>query len=255
MKAWRILVHSWRQVMGNWQAALRISLLLYVVQVVVGLALDRAIAQHPAVVTGDDPASTLAAVQALAGPGLLSALVAILAYLWIAVAWHRFVLTGEESPSWLPQFESARIFAYFGTLLLLGALFSVAAAAFALIASAALMVLGPGAAQLVPLLVMFLASGPAFRLSAALPGVALEPGHRIGEGWAATQGETGTLYTLGAIWIGAMILLRIPDALFMALSTPLWMIWNLITQWIVMMVGISVLTTLYGHYIQKRALI
>lgn len=254
-KAWHILIHSWRQVVGNLRAALRISLLLYLVQVVVGFALDHAIGQKVAVVSGDDAASSLAALQTLAGPGLLSALVAVLAYLWIAVAWHRYVLTGEESPSWVPLFHGSRNLAYFGTLLLLGALFSLGAVAFTVVASLVLMVAGPAVAQVMPLLVILVFSAPAFRLSSALPGVALEPGHSLREGWEATRGETGVLYGLGVLWILVLVLLRIPDALFMALPGPIWLIWTLAVQWLLMMVGISILTTLYGHYIQKRPLI
>jgi hypothetical protein len=254
-KAWHILIHSWRQVVGNLRAALRISLLLYLVQVVVGIALDRAIGQKVAVVSGDDAASSLAALQTLAGPGLLSALVALVAYLWIAVAWHRYVLTGEESPSWVPHFNASRKLAYFGTLLLLGTLFGLAAMAFTAVASLVVMVAGPGVAQVLPLVAILVFSGPAFRLSAALPGVALEPGHTLREGWEATRGETGVMYGLGFLWILVLVLLRVPDALFMALPGPFWLVWTLAVQWLLMMVGISILTTLYGHYIQKRPLI
>ena len=32
-------------------------------------------------------------------------------------------------------------------------------------------------------------------------------------------------------------------------------IWDIAVTWLVTMVGVSILTTLYGHYIQKRPLV
>jgi hypothetical protein len=32
-------------------------------------------------------------------------------------------------------------------------------------------------------------------------------------------------------------------------------LWQLVTNWLVTMVGVSILTTLYGHYIEQRPLV
>ncbi len=258
MKSWAIVRHSVRQVIGNRGAALRISLLLYAVQVVVGLAMDRAMSRT-AVGQGPDGADPMAAMQTLAGPGLLSALVALVAYIWIAVAWHRYVLTVEVSPGLVPEFNAARLLGYFGTFLQLMAIFSVAAASFAVLGSTVLAVASPAVANailpLLPLIVILLFSGPGLRLATVLPGVALEPGHRLAEGWRATAGEGSTLYGVGLIWTVTLLLIR---GISLAVIPDVWwigLLWAIPVQWIEMMVGISLLTTLYGHYIQKRPLI
>ena len=31
--------------------------------------------------------------------------------------------------------------------------------------------------------------------------------------------------------------------------------WSFVSQWIVIMVGVSILTTLYGHYVEERPLV
>jgi hypothetical protein len=93
------------------------------------------------------------------------------------------------------------------------------------------------------------------RLSTVLPGYALEPGHRVTEGWEATRGHSQTFFLLALLTGGAIVAIQgLADAVF----APLPLVFIVITfllQWVVTMTGISILTTLYGHYVEKRALV
>lgn len=229
--------------------ALRISLLLYLVQVAASLAFSFS--------GGAGPEGSAGAVLAPAFRlgDLLGILVALVAYLWIAVAWHRYVLRVQASPGLVPLFDGERMLAYLGTLVLVALIFSLGAAAVLLLSAPILSALPASLAGLLPLVALFALSGPALRLSAALAGVAIEPGHGLAEGWAATRGHTGTLYAVGLLWAGVALAIRGVAILVLPDQMLLQILWSLPLGWIEMMVGISLLTTLYGHYVEGRPLV
>ena len=257
MNGWRIFTFSLRNVFGNLRVAIRVSALLFVVQIVVSLASGIALGpQYQSSATGaSTEAVAIGALFLKALPGLA---VAIIAYLWTAVAWHRYVLTGEASPSLIPHFEGRRMLAYFGVILLVIGILVVVAIFIMLVFGLLAHILGAsslgGTFSFLPLGIALLLSAPSLRLMTVLPGIALSAGHPLSEGWSATRGETATFYQIGVITlVFAMLIQGLVGALqsvfpllAFGISIPL--------QWIEMMVGISVLTTLYGHYIERRAL-
>jgi hypothetical protein len=54
--------------------------------------------------------------------------------------------------------------------------------------------------------------------------------------------------------IGAM-LLGLPNMFLFAPGSVPGLIWQVVTQWVTVMVGASILTTLYGHYVEGRPLV
>ena len=78
---WKMFLHSVRMVLDNLGVALRLSLLLYLVQVVFTVFLFTS----PG---GGDP---MQQTPAGAGEMFLLSLFAVVSSLWIAVGWHRFV--------------------------------------------------------------------------------------------------------------------------------------------------------------------
>ncbi len=124
MKGWQIFVHSLRQVTGNFEAALRVSGLLYVAQTVVGLVLLGGVATQ-----GSGAAAMMQSgfTSGLALGFLLVMLVALVTGLWIAVGWHRYILLGEAA-TFIPAFRSDRMLAYFLRSLGYGAILILLAA-------------------------------------------------------------------------------------------------------------------------------
>jgi hypothetical protein len=260
MKAWQIFVHSWRQVFGNLGAALQVSVIPYLIgqAALFGSGLHN----YPT------PEALQAAMQSgQLNPGVAFAvgLVSGVMSLWIAVAWHRFVLT-EERGGVVPQFHADRILGYFGKGLAIG-LMIVIPALILLMAGAvvATALIGPDpaalasspaklfVAQLVPLVFLLPVGVLMTRLSAMLPGAALRAGVPIFSGWEATRGESWVLLGVVGLTFGLGLILQAP--LFFIQSPLLIFVWSGLTGWISLMLGASVLTTLYGHYIEKRALV
>ncbi len=253
MKGWEMFLHSVKQVFGNMGAAIRISGLLFIVQAAATVYLSRS-----AMMAGPNGMGQGSAAPS--GAMFLILIVTLITGLWIAVAWHRYILRVEEPSSIIPPFHGKRLLAYLGYSLLIGLIVVIPAA---LLGAVAGMVLGAfhavaGGAMivgtvlwlvfvLVPVILLSL------RLSPALPAAALGEPMGIKGAWAATEGAWPDLLVLALVAGVASIVIDLPVFIGMA-SVPFVMMWSLLTAWVKMMVGASVLTTVYGHYVEKRPL-
>lgn len=246
MKGVQIFMHSVRQVMNNLPAAIRISGVLYLVQVGVGLAVGRGM---------------LAAEMPMAGGGLgLGALVALIVSLitsiWIAVAWHRYVLLAELPAGPVPPFMGERVGSYFVKSILIGLLLMVL---MMILGGFGMPLIAGGGGLLTMLLFSFLIQIPmiflGLRLATALPGTALGAKHTFLAGWAATASEWMPILQLAVIMALGILAFNLIG--FFVFGGSIWMaqLWQLLAGWPITMVGLSVLTTLYGHYIEKRPLV
>lgn len=245
MKGYQIFLHSVKQVFGNFGAAVRVSGVLFLVQAITTLGLDR----YAMMARGQGGA-------AMPPGGLLLMLVLIVLMvttsLWIAVAWHRYILRVEEPSSILPAFHGKRLLAYLGTSLLIGIILIipmvVRGGLAGMIAQA-----GTAAAVLGSLLTLVLIILITLRLCPALPAAALGEPLGLRGAWAATQGATPDFLVLALIAGVASLAIDLPILLFMG-AMPLAMGWSVATLWIKTMVGASILTTIYGHYVERRPL-
>lgn len=258
MKAVQIFMHSLRQVTHNFADAVRVSALPYAVQFVIGILL-----LGSAIRTGQmDPAQ-----MARAGGGLMLILsliyllVVLITSVWAAVAWHRFVLKGERPAGLLPPYSPDRTWAYFVRSLGIGALCIALAFPLGFVgALAAVPFWTEAGPSLIGLAVIFLITYLpltviSYRLSTALPAVALDVPSAFGDGWRATKGESGTLVVLALISLVLFFVLSaVGDRLFSGLPV-LSMLWRVLFGWFAIMVGLSILTTLYGHYVEGRQLV
>lgn len=121
------------------------------------------------------------------------------ASLWITVAWHRYILTGEISAGWFPKLHMGRMWFYFwrGMLIMLAVIvpliltFGILAAIFGGIFDRS-SELAPMAVFILMLFMipMFFAM---FRLSPILPAAALGKDLSLKQAWKATKGSTGAI--------------------------------------------------------------
>lgn len=261
MKGLDIFLHSLRQVLGNLPSAIKISAVPFAIQFLVTFLLtrpDRTMAMM------NDP---IAMMQG--GPSLVAQLVSIVVMIatsiWMAVAWHRFVLKNETPTGFVPPINGNRLVAYFLRSLLIGIVLVVLGIVLGFVAGVVILGLagagggGMGAIFFITLLTMLLIYFPLFvvgyRLATALPSTALDEASSFMSGWDATRGETGTFVGLALISVAAMVVSAVLTIFVLAKVTVLFIAWTVVFNWLAMMVGLSVLTTLYGHYIEKRPLV
>ncbi|MGL4281106.1 MAG: hypothetical protein ACRCS0_12115 [Albidovulum sp.] len=245
MKGYQIFLHSVKQVFGNFGAAVRISGLLFLVQVFATLFFGRT-----AMMSGMQDAMAMPN-----GGMLLLMLVTLITSLWIAVAWHRFILRVEEPQAILPAFHGQRILAYFGYSLLILIIAAIPAAVFGYLGATIVNALSYNI--LTSLIAMLIVLVPVLlitlRLCAVLPAAALGEPLGIAGAWNATSGATVDFLLLAVVATVASFLVDLPMILFMGIM-PLAMAWGLASAWLKMMVSASILTTIYGHYVERRSL-
>jgi len=172
---------------------------------------------------------------------------------WVAVAWHRYVLL-EETSGPVPPFHGKRMLAYFFTALGIGL-------AVGLVAGLVIGLVGLLTFNLMPLffvavfVILVGAIWVFYRLSPLLPAAAIGESLGVKAAWAATAQISGAvlvavlILAISAIGIGLVIVFGL-----FPISISLGMAMIAVLQWAYSMVGISILTTVYGISVQGRSL-
>lgn len=186
---------------------------------------------------------------------LISLAVMIFVFAWVAVSWHRYVLV-EEYPSMLPKLQTEFIWPYIGKTLLL-TLCAILVMLVIMIPLGVIMIplatASPVAVILPEIVLMVFLSYLFLRWSLMLPAAAIGKSMGISDGTHATSNMKGAVF-VAAIMI--MLLNSIPTMIVTAIAgeTFVGIILNQIVSWFTMMVGIALLTTLYGVAVEGRAM-
>lgn len=239
---WRRL-HSARQVLGNLACALRIGGLLHAVTAV------------PALRERGGPAGGPAAAVPFGGLWGLLILVpvrlvaTILAHCWIAVGRHRFVLREEHPAGALPRRHGREVRAHVLRSLQI-AVILLAAALVTGVLVALVVAADPGAgpatilaANVLTVIVVWIA----LRIGLGLLGARLG----LGASWRASAAVAGPAFVAAA---PLALLGVVGGALSGAPPAPLGVVVGPAGDWIALMLGIAVPTTLHGHLIEGRDL-
>lgn len=243
----RIFMHSVNLVLNQLQGALRISGVLYVASLLVSIV---------GYMFFMGTTMTAAGPAAPSFPFFILMIVVIALYLWIAVAWHRFVLLDETPQTLLPPFLSDRIVAYLGRSLVVFLIIFLIAIAVGFLNAAIIAATNgsPFALVLTTLLVVFVTLIVSYRLAPMFPAAAI--GNKLGvrEAWASTAGATGTIVALALISALASVIVDLPVLLLQNFpgGSIIAFLWTSVTAWFKLMIGVSILTTLYGVFVEKR---
>jgi hypothetical protein len=247
-----IFVHAVRLVLGDWRNAVRISGLLYLIYAIPSLILQLLFPPLPETASAADVAAALATAPV----GLLIAIFALVAFVWIAVAWHRYVLLDEMPAGQFPEFNGSRLVSYAVYSLGIGLLAVIAAILVGIVAGLVVAIVPP-LAFLAALVALAAALIVGYRFAALLPASAVGKPLTFGAAWEATKGANRDIIVLAMVSVIAAFIIDLP-ALIFAFAGPvggfLALIWTLGTGWVKMLVGVSILTTLYGHFVEGRAI-
>lgn len=253
MTGWKIFVHSLRMILSNLRSALQISLLGFTLTTIIAVAAYYTIQQgaremfvqlYPFSVTlrGSVPLNFF----------LLTVLY-IFVSAWVAVAWHRFVLLEEYPTGWVPAFHWQAMKGYMKPALILVVLF------WWVYVPVLVAVIGPVARNgpifsVLPLAVIVLTMLLLARIALIFPAAAMERRMSLAEAWRATKGATSALAIIIILLLVAQIVLG-QVVLAIAAFAPI----IGAAAYAVYSIGfgllkISLLTTGYGYFVQKRDL-
>ncbi|MDO5648941.1 hypothetical protein [Paracoccus sp. (in: a-proteobacteria)] len=266
-QAMRIIGHSWQQLIGNMAQAITISVL----PMLVVFALAGGV--FMSLMTGS-PANGFALYL------ITIVVIGLLCFVVVAVNWHRFVLLGERQGI-VPRLTGRATRDYVITSIVIMLLIVLMGMAVMLIV--ALIVPGLMASGMIDYSVAQAGIGPnaggvvinvftitvfaanvivtavSLRLSVALPAAAVGGNRKIRAALSATSGHFGTILVI------ALFVIAVPtltDALAARMIAPILTFETLwfylaalgVASWFWTLLTLSIATTLYGHYVEGRAL-
>ena len=246
------LAHAFKSVWHHRAVALRISWAWYVILAVILAAGGHLLAERPAGDGQSLPPETMALEF-----GMI--LIVLVINSSIAVNWHRFILL-DEVPSQLGSLRlDGRVSRYFGNtlLLVLGISLVSILAAFPLI----FLTVAANAMQFAPLaglLAILAVCAIAFlRFAIKLPAIAIDDGNfRFADAWRASAGNG---FQIAALFLTAILLLMTIAGLVTLIdlipgfaAVVLGFVLQLAVNWFLTLFNISLLTSLYGFFVQGR---
>jgi hypothetical protein len=244
---WQIFKHSFNLVMANLEQAFRLSLVLYLIQSAYTVY---SFLNPPQMMDLEGTQVPIMSPETIF-PTIVLGLLAVIASLWIAVAWHRFALTGESTSGWLPQFHGSAVMGYLGRSILIGVL--VVLGVMVLSIPIGIISIGlPALAGIMSLILIGAAAYLFFRLGIMLPAAALGEKLTLGETWDVTKGRSSIILVLALIVVGASVIIQLPSWFNDNPSSIINVVYSLVVNWFATIIGISVLTTLYGHFVENR---
>ena len=253
--AWNIVRHAFVIVFGNWREALRASVIPFVISI--------ALIAVMLTVTGVPLQTNIGLnLEEIANPGaifvvvLASLALMMFTFSWVAVTWHRFILL-EEYPANVPVVADRPIGAYLRRTLMIVLQMMAFVVPLSFVIMPILIGLLENPVMLATVSIAFnvLLSYVWLRVSVSLPSVAV--GQPMGsiDAWAKTSHISQTILGTALIMIVLNFVASMVFSLALGPIPIISTIASLAVQWISMMVGISVLTTIYGHVIEGRPLV
>ena len=259
MLGWLIFKHAAVMLWNNRAVALRLALVPFLlailaVMVFVSVFSDMSLMQNtlfpgsPVAEQTDIPSEQLGSFFT----GLIGFMILSLVFtLWVIIAWHRYILLEEMPQGVTPPFHGDRMLAYFGQLVKLFLLAFGLSIPFSIIfvmaaQSPALLVL-VGVIFGMFLIVVF------YRLSIVLPAAAIGRSITLRQAWTDTEGSLFAIIVLVIVAGVAQMAVQFVGGLFGAIP-GLGFAVNLLISFAIGMLNASILTTLYGHYVEGRDL-
>lgn len=259
MHPWHILQHSWRQVFGNFGSATQIVFPPFVLGALCNLSFQEGLrrAAHVGHSVAVPPSSAL-----------LYFLLFVIAQFVLATAsvnWHRFILC-NESCGWLPRINLRRSLRYFLRAFIIVAMLTLVGILLGVVVIVLLMlfekIIGSDTAGLIAggvstVIILVWMVALFLRFSVALPGAALDTlGLRAA--LRATRGQGWLFVTLSVIAVLVVFLGAMFNSLVALLPGGAWdvgFVAQLGVDFVVTMLGLSLLTTLYGVFVENRELV
>ena len=241
MLAFRLLRHSILQLTGNLGAALTLSvlpLLLAVLGIGIGMAARQALA------VGDPPGIIVAVVAV--------AIVAtfVLAFVSLAASWHRYVLLGERPQVFRSIGGSEARYFWASVRMSLVIMLIVFMPMILIVALTSALNGSIYVTMLASLIIGIAVAIIGLRLGTGLAGAAIGAARPLTTGWKGTEFCLGTLLLLAVF---SQILQTI---LNLASQIPglVGLVATLLAAWLGTLLSLSIITTLWGHFVEGRAL-
>jgi hypothetical protein len=239
-------------VFAQWPWMVIMAVLLVLLQVTSGSNLDASPNELEAYLK-NNPGQAVSFVLVV----IATFLVGFLGFASAAVNWHRYILL-DEIPQGMDKLRmDATVWRYLGNLLLIGLLGGLC-----ILPPALVILISPGFGIMVFIaFAIFVLSPMIYRWSVKLPAVALGKTMSIQEAWQATEGNWWQFVGVGLLiaiisWVVGLIVLGITYVVYTVFGNQLGGIVDILVQlavqWVLTIMGVTLLTSLYGFFVEKR---
>ncbi|SFJ79834.1 hypothetical protein [Jannaschia pohangensis] len=250
MLGWKLFIRALTLITDNLLAAMKVSLVPYALAVTTGLSVAFLYPEWVGVQLDPENPPPPGFVFGTFG----SLLVGIFASLWVSVGWHRYALLGELGDGWIPPLNGTLVMGYLGRTVLTFLVALLAAAAVVTMLVVLLVPLFGESIQTIPLVAgVFAACLVFYRIGVILPAGAAGKPMRMNDALIATKGQAQTIIVLAFVTVGVTLLLRLP-LLLEDTNVLISTMYQFVTGWIGLMLGVGTLTALYGHLVEGRPL-
>ncbi len=265
MLGFQIFKHSIIQVLGNWQNALRISGALWLIVAVILPMIIRML------LTGSPILDAETVLDGFGNGGgsvffaiFISIILSWVAVSWIAVAWHRYVLKNEMELSvlYIPKTSGGAIAGYMWKGIVLGFVLFLIMIPIGIIFSGIGMLVNVemlgAAAAFIPIFLGIVVTILMLRFSLILPARALNLPIGVGESWGFTSEIRSALWVTSIMLVvtnGFLNFILTSVLLGTVVSATILVVFSTVVNWMTMMIGVSILTTLYGICVENRELV
>ena len=256
--AFQIIRHAFRMVFGNLTDALKVSVGPYLILMMIFIATIAFLGETGGMMMPSAPMGGGEPMRPAASLAILFLVFVILFIVsWVAVAWHRFILL-EEYPGLLPQLAGRPVWPYVGRSIVYALVLILAGLPlFFLVGLLAMpmMMAGEGfAGMLVFVGISGFLTFLWLRIAIALPSVAVGKPITMGDAWRASKPASGTMFGVALLLMAINGLATLVTAQISQILPLVGFVLDVAVQWTVLMLGVSILTTFYGHLIEGRQL-
>lgn len=258
MTGLRLLTHSLRMIFGNLRSALRLTGVIYAVLVVAQYFYLKAMFGLDGVISVGALGKTVPPI----GTTIFFAVATMFGSIWIAIAWHRFVLLEEDNGHFLPRMNSKSMLEYLGVsfmlmlVLLIPFFFSSLIGGLLLVPSKTTQFSGLSGLTILLFPLVFLPTVYLFfRLSPMLPSAAVGRSIKMTDAFNVTKPMSKALWTLAFLELLVSAASGFLGEFLFPKNLTLLIIENAILGWVIMMVNVSVITTIYGVSVEGREVV
>ena len=246
----RLIGHAISMVFSNIGAALRISVPIFVTSLVfivlfagqLGRAYD-----------GNE-----AGYQGLGIGFVIIVVLTVAAVCWTAVAWHRYILLQENPGMFLPKLDGNLVLGYIGRSILLGLVLIIPGIALSFLGGGVAFNLFAASPYLAVILITLIIYVPLFflfyRFSLILPAGAIGKHMTLGNSWSDTASASGAIVVVSLVMLAVSVVFELVIQKIFGSTSVSTLVVSAVIDWFMMMIGLSILTTLYGHLVEGREL-
>jgi hypothetical protein len=207
---------------------------------------------------------------ATAGPFLiLMVLVSFISYSAIAVSWHRYILLDEVPQGWARLRLDGPMWRYLGNIILIVLAMALIAVPVVIAVGVlgAILVAGMGSSGIAVAAALGIAAYAfiavaGYRFSIKLPAVALnERQFTLADAWNCSRGNFWQLLGLGLIYLViavafGLLIFAVSDVLGLVGSAgaAVAVAIQVVVNWVLTILGVTILTSLYGFFVEGREL-